>query len=410
MPLRLTVIDGPDKGQHFRLPNEGAVLIGNSEKHANICLHDLFVARVHCEVAVAGGRVTVIDRQSPRGTLINGARIQQEELSPADVVRVGNSYLRLENCEHDDAQPIEAAPEPVADEGPPVLPVEKMSALAGRTLGHFELGRPLGQGYAGMTFRARDQKKDREVALKILAPEFPANDQEMQDFIRVMRRRFALTHPNLVTMLGTGKTGPYCWIESELIEGENAASMIEATRAGKRPSWRLAWIVARDIGLALDFAHRHHVVHGQVTPAKILIRDRDETAKLNGLMLRNSLEGSVLQQSILEAQLLKNLPFVPPEIMEGGQVDELSDQYCLGVVTFALATGRLPFCGDTPEETIRQVRENPPPKLKKFQKNIPDHMQAVVLNMLAKRPEERFPSLAAMTAELMAMNQDDTKG
>src|SRR6266852_6372955 len=99
MPLRLLVIDGADRGRFYLLPEGGITLVGNGQKHADICLHDLYVARIHCEVAVEAGQATVTARDTPVGTLINGKKITEQGLHPGDVLRVGNSHLRLEFAE-----------------------------------------------------------------------------------------------------------------------------------------------------------------------------------------------------------------------------------------------------------------------------------------------------------------------
>ena len=94
-------------------------------------------------------------------------------------------------------------------------------------------------------FRATDTDADQAIALKVLAPDFPATDAEIQQFIKAMKPRLALTHPNLVTLRGVGKSGPYVWLAMELIEGDSAATAIEASwnTAGKvrwRPALRVA--------------------------------------------------------------------------------------------------------------------------------------------------------------------------
>src|SRR5262245_36678980 len=192
MPKRLLVIDGADKGQSYLLPEAGAVLIGNSRKHTDICLHDLFVARVHCQVEVDEDRITVSDRVTPNGILVNGTKVPQRELQLGDVIRVGNSYLRLEDVVAEPTAEADAtgeAPAPAADEPGklPNLPPHRLGELAGRTLAHYKIGAEIAPGHSGAVFRARDLKTDEAVALKVLSPVFPADPEEMQRFIRAMK-------------------------------------------------------------------------------------------------------------------------------------------------------------------------------------------------------------------------------
>jgi hypothetical protein len=407
MSKRLQVIDGADKGQSFLLPEAGAVLIGNSRKHTDICLHDLFVARVHCQVEVEGDKVTVTDRITPNGILVNGAKVPQRDLLPGDVIRVGNSYLRLEEEASDSTAEMTAdtiaeatplAPEPGKL---PHLPLERLAELTNHTLAHFKVGAPIARGHGGVIFRARDLNTDETVVLKVLSPEFPANGDEMQRFARALKPRLALRHANLVTLCGAGKSGPYVWIATELIEGDSLVPAIDRQRTARKAPWKPALHVAKGIACALEYLKQNHQVHGNITPANVLHAAEDGPAQLNDLALWHGLAGSELRQQTLEQKLLAESPYLSPEHLDpDATVDDLSDQYCLGAVVYALLTGRPPFEGASPEETMERVRTVMPVKPKEYQPAMPDGFQAIVLQMLAKHPEERYPSPASLLADL----------
>src|SRR5262249_28448096 len=127
MAKRLVVIDGADQGQVLVLPESGTVLIGNNRRHCDICLHDLYVARSHFELEIAGERVQVHALDSPTGTLVNGVKVKECELRPGDVIRAGNSHLRLELVDESAAA---AEPEPAAEEDPPLLVEEPWHLVA----------------------------------------------------------------------------------------------------------------------------------------------------------------------------------------------------------------------------------------------------------------------------------------
>ncbi len=400
MPLRLLVIDGADQGRFFRLPEAGTVLLGNSQRHADICLHDLYVGRVHCELAVAEGAVTITARDTPAGTLVNEKRITQQAILPGEVLHVGNSHLRLEFAADDAAWGQPEEPEEAPE--PPPAAGERPAGLQGRTLGHYQVAGILGRGHCGVVYRAHDLKKDQDVALKVLDAAFPSGAPEMLGFAKALRTRLPLHHPNLVGLHGAGKSGPHCWLDLELVEGESLAQAIERNRDARKIKWRRALNLARDVGRALAYCHQHRLVHGNVTPHNVLIRKHDESARLNDLLLQKALEGSALQQATMEAKMLAELPYLAPEQADPQLmlVDELSDQYSLGVLVYALLTGRPPFAGSAPEETLRQIREDPPVKPQKLNKQIPDDFQAAVLKMLAKRPEERYSRMEEMLGDL----------
>lgn len=408
MPKRLRVIDGADQGQSFWLPASGTVLLGNSRKHCDICLHDLYVGRVHCHLEIAVDRILVRAMDTPAGTLVNGVKTQERELQLGDVLRAGNSQLRLEEAEQ--AAP---APAPRATEHPgklAPLPAERLGELRGLMLGHFKIGHVLGRGHGSVVFRAQDVKKNEEVALKILAPSFPANDAEMQQFVRVVKPLLSLRHPNLVAWLGAGKTGPYVWIAQELVEGESLTSVLGQLRTARKIKWRRACRLAVGLAQALEFLHEHRLVHSNITPANLVVRASDGLVKLNDLGLQKALEGSQLQQATLEYKLLSEMSYLSPEHIDPNvAADDLSDLYSLGVVFYALLTGQLPSEGTSPEDTLMRIREVLPEKPKNLQRGIPDEVQAIVLRLLAKRPEERYPSPGALLADLqrLAAGPDD---
>src|SRR4051794_25199103 len=114
MPRRLFVLDGADKGQSYLLPESGKVLVGNSRKNTDFCIHDLLAARIHCQVQVEGEKVTVTEVANTHTTLVNGVKVTQQDLQLGDVIRAGNSYLRLEEVSAEDAAKAKAAQEPPA--------------------------------------------------------------------------------------------------------------------------------------------------------------------------------------------------------------------------------------------------------------------------------------------------------
>src|SRR5262249_32125167 len=156
MPLQLRVIEGADTGHTFPLPESGAIRIGNSRKHAEIHLNDLYVARVHCQVEITKGKVVVAQADPGHDTFINGQKVRQHGLKEGEPLRVGNTHLRLEVAGAVEAStPPPAGDKRVVSHGKiPYLSAERMELLSGYTLGHFELGPVLGRGQCGVVFRA----------------------------------------------------------------------------------------------------------------------------------------------------------------------------------------------------------------------------------------------------------------
>jgi serine/threonine protein kinase len=407
MAWRLHVIDGADQGRIFPLPEGRAVTIGNSHKHTDICLNDLYAARIHCHLEAVEGGVLVTEDDPSKGTFVNGQKVTQHQLHTGDVLRLGNSHLRLEIDDGTRPEPSDEGPAATArasGAGRVPLPLERLAELSGHTLGHYEIGPVLGRGHYAVVFQASDLKTEQAVALKVLSPEFPKDADEMRHFGQAMKVMLPLRHPHLVAVHGAGKTGPYCWIAMEYVEGESLTEVI--ARAGKG-NWKQALRVAMHVARALDFAHQRHLVHGNITPANLLIRDSDKVTKLGDLMFNKALEGSRLQLATLEEKLLAELAYLAPEQTPGeGVVDCCTDMHCLGAVVYCLLTGRPPFEGKSPAATLKQICDAAPVRPTEYQKSIPGPLEGMVLRLLAKRPEERFLTPAELLAELEPLARD----
>lgn len=414
MSMRLNVVDGGDRGQMFRLPAAGTVRIGNYGGHTDICLHDLYVAKDHCHVEVdADGKVIVTAQPSAAGTLVNGAKVHQHELKTGDVIRIGNSYLKLEEAADDTVPEINAVaaaetptdPQIPAGSGTlPVLPPDRLRELTHHTMGHYVIGPALAPGPVGTVFRAKDTKIGQDVALKVLPTDFPADDAEVQRFVRVMKQFLPLHHAGLVQMRGVGKSGPYVWVASELVAGDSLAVAVRDPRSQKKGKWRLALRVARHMARTLDFLHRRHLVHGSVTPANVLLPAGDGPPALKDAGLWDALAGSSLMRHAVGKRLLAELPYLSPEHLDPDRrVDDLSDQYCLGAVVYALMTGKPPCEGGSQAETVERVRSAMPLRPREACPGLPDAFQAVVLRTLAKPPEDRYPGPEPLMADLDAV-------
>jgi hypothetical protein len=425
---QLVVIDGADKGRTFRLPQTGIVPVGKSNKHADVVLHDLYVSRVHCELSVQGDRVLVTHLEGDGGTLVNGQRIAgPQELHPGEVLRVGNSHLRLDVVaeaaakaaaaaeeEAEEIEVVEDEVEVVEDgeevevveeaEGGGHLPhaaIDRLMELEDQVLGHYKIGPLLGRGQFGLVFRAEDVKTGQVVAMKVLSPDFPASGAELQRFAQALKAAPHLNHPHLVTLIGAGKTGHHCWIAREYVEGESVPRLVQRRNDRGYLDWTAAARVAVHLGRALGFLHQHKVAHRNITPRNVLVRGGDKMTKLADLMLTEALAGSKLHKAVGEKKRLAELPYLAPEQTEPGAfVDHLADLYALGAVVYTLLTAQPPFAGDSPAETLARIREGKLVKPSKYQRGLPGPFEAVVLKLLARHQEDRYQTAAELLADL----------
>jgi serine/threonine-protein kinase len=288
---------------------------------------------------------------------------------------------------------------------------DALGTLEGQVLGRYRVGPRLGTGHAGAVFHAQDVKTNQIVALKVLAPEFPANPAELQTFAQALKTATPLHHPNLINLLGAGKNGPYCWIAREYVEGDSVDVLVQRYKEENKLTWARAVRVAVHLAKALAFLHEHKVVHRNITPRNVLVVDADKMTKLTDLMLTTALAGSRLQKTIMEKKLLAELPYQAPEQVEPDAfVDHLADLYALGAVVYTLTTGEPPFGGTSPEDVIAKIRTTPVMRPTRFQRKLPFAFEGVVLKLLAKRQEDRYQTASELLADLEVLAQEHQIG
>jgi serine/threonine protein kinase len=387
----LVVTTGPDKGRRFPLAAGQTLQVGRSQA-TSTKLTDATVSRVHFEIEYDGERAMLVNI-SQSGTLVNGKPASQTELHGGETIRIGSTELQFRLSDAEDA----ATMAPKAS-----LPTsESLPALVGHDIGHYHIEAIVGKGANGIVFRAKDTEKKRTVALKVLQPEFTRNDEEMQRFIRAMKTVLPLRHPNLVSTYAAGKTGAYCWVAMDFVEGENMTQVIQRIGIAGMLDWRYGYRVAVHIGRALEYSHGESIIHRNVTPQNILLHTSDKTALLGDLMLAKALEGTLAQQITRPGELVGDIGYMSPERTRGtNDIDGRSDLYGLGATVYALVAGRPPFTGGSLPEVVTKIRNAEPERPQKYQMSIPPMFQGTILKLLAKRPEERFQTATELLAEL----------
>ncbi len=399
MALQLLVIAGPDKGRAFPLKPNDWLLVGRS-RATEAQLTDPHVSKVHCKVECLGPRVIVTDHDSTGGTFVNGQRITQQVLQPGDVIRAGQTQLLLQGEDAPAADPEEgktlAVPLAAFPGADPTA-----HELSGTVLSHYRLGPLVARGTTGLIFRAQDTQNNREAAVKVLAPEFVRNDEEVQRFVRAMRTMLPVRHPNLVAVYGAGKTGPHCWCAMEFVEGRNLADIIGGAGTAGGPDWRQGLRYAIHVARALGHAHRNGIVHRNLTPRNVIVRTGDQVAKLGDLMLAKAMEGMLAEKITRPGEVLGDPRYMSPERTGGGTgEDARSDLFSLGALTYALVAGRPPFEAASAVDTLLLVRESDPTPPSRHQPSLPAPFEAVVLKLLQKRPEDRCQTAEEAVAAL----------
>jgi hypothetical protein len=360
MPGKLIVIEGPDEGMVFPIADDTTVMIGRGDA-AQLRLADPSVSRAHCSIEMAAGKAILKDNQSKAGTRVNHKNVTEHALQADEVIHIGHTRMSFQTTAPPPPAPSPTMQEkPVADEADH----EELRKLSGTKLAHFDIGNVVGVGSSGVVFLARDFKENRDVALKVYTPEFAENEEDLNRFIRAVKTMLPMRHRNVVTLFGGGKTGPYCWMSMEYVEG--------------------------DLSRGLHYIHSENIIHRNLSPGNILF-SRLGTVKLGSLILAKALSGALAKDVTVGGNFLGEVRFLAPEqVGAGGPVDGRADIYSLGTLVYALLTGKAPFEGATPLQTATWILQRPPTSPRKYDPHIPEALEKIVLKMLEKSPDERY--------------------
>ena len=273
---------------------------------------------------------------------------------------------------------------------------------AGSTFAGFIIERELGSGGMGVVYLARHPRLPRNVALKLLRTELGADTTFVNRFRREAETVAQLDHPNIVGIDDAGAEGGDLWISMRYIDGTTADRALMEYQQGMPPE-RAVHIVEK-VAAALDFAHRHNVVHRDVKPANILLadggEDEPERVFLSDFGVAKGMGEYAAEETALTraGNVVATIDYASPEQITAKPLDGRSDQFALGCVLYKLLVGFVPYTGDNLAAKVYARLHKPPPKPSDELPYLPKGFDAVIDRALAQDPADRFPSCRALAA------------
>ena len=274
----------------------------------------------------------------------------------------------------------------------------RMTATA-KKLGRYEILDELGRGAMGVVYKARDPIIDRVVALKTIdfALTGAAATSFEERFFQEARAAGRLNHPNIVTIYDAGQADGVAYIAMEFLEGTNLREILD-----KQPPLPIARIVeiTGQIARGLAFAHEQGVIHRDIKPANVIVL-RNRRPKITDFGIARLCEAD--GRSGERAGSPKYM--APEQIRADTTIDGRADLFSLGAMVYEMLTGRAPFIGETVHEIMERVLGADPPPPSTLNARVSPELDAMVLRMLAKRAEDRFPSARSLFRELRRVEE-----
>ncbi len=277
-----------------------------------------------------------------------------------------------------------------------------------QTLGHYRIIEKIGAGGMGVVYRARDERLERDIAIKVLPAGALADEEMRSRFRREAMALSKLNHPNIATIHDFNSEKGVDFLAMEYISG---VTLGEKSQSGALPEAEVVQ-VGKQAAEALEAAHEQGIIHRDLKPGNIMITPKGLVKVLDfGLakLLRTSgtIDKTLTLTGAGTQALTGTLPYMAPEQLEGREVDERTDIHALGAILYKLATGKRPYPQENPSEVMYAILHKPPEPPGFLGAQISEGLERIIFKCLEKEPANRYASAKELIGDLNKLETGD---
>jgi serine/threonine-protein kinase len=276
------------------------------------------------------------------------------------------------------------------------------------TISHYKILSEIGKGGMGKVYLAQDTKLNRNVAIKFLSEEWSKDSDKLNRFVQEAQSASALNHPNIITIHEIGETDNAQYIALEYIEGETLT-----VRLKKKLKFNSALDIAAQIASALDAAHAAGIVHRDIKPDNVMVRE-DGLVKILDFGIAKlteqekpeieSEDKTAVQVNTTPGMIIGTANYMSPEQAKGKEVDSRTDIFSFGVVLYEMVAGGLPFEGESPLEIIGSILKDEPKPIDRAE--VPAEVERIISKTLRKDRNERYQTIKDVLIDLTDAKED----
>ncbi len=367
----LVVEKGPDKGIRIEIHPDQPIVIGR-ETGPGTSLTDHLISRRHIHVVRGTGGIRIKDLGSRNGTLLNGRKVIEALLRPADRIQIGETVLTY----------YDVAPE--ASDDP----------FVGQVIAGHRIERLIGRGGMGTVYRATQLSLARPVALKVLHSNLTANRTFVERFLQEARASARLNHYHIIQVHDVGQSGPHHFISMEFMDAGSVADLLR--EQGKIPL-ELALSILRDAARGLEYAEKSGIVHRDIKPDNLL-RNHEGATKIGDLGIAKWADSSGFAH---QTEGVFGTPYyTAPEQARGEPVDHRADLFALGATFYHMIAGRPPTSGGSATDLLRPTPEDRPVPLRELRPDLHPDVGRMAAALLEREPKDRYPSATVLLKDI----------